>query len=152
MLLEIGHQISDFFLVIGKSFEFVVLEVSFDGHVGVLEELVAGLLALCLVELGEMSLDLFDFVLELVQEFLLYVTNRFFFEFFHTLLFGVAVDIFEFVVEERGFVVELLGEAVLEEFDGVVKSFLALVLADVGPGTVDVGHDTGVDGFNVVFN
>ena len=58
---------------------------------------------------------------------------------------GLAVNLLEFLLEDWSAHFKGFGEGPLEALLGVLLSSLALRLADVGPGSLDVGHCAAVD-------
>jgi len=62
---------------------------------------------------------------------------------------GLAVNLLEFLLEDWSAHFKGFGKGPLEAFLGILLSSLALRLADVGPGSLDVGDCPTVDGIDI---
>ena len=94
--------------------------------------------------LDELELVL-HLVLELDEEGFGDVADRGLRELFKRVALALLVDLSKFFLKDRGALFETFLERAFESFIGLLLGSLALALADVRPGSFDVGHCTAVD-------
>ena len=106
--------------------------------------------------LGNFFVFLFDklelvlhLVLKLDKERLADVADSGFREFLNRGALGIAIELAKFLFENGGALLKVILEGFFELLIGVLLSSEALALANVRPGSLDVGDDASVDSLNV---
>jgi hypothetical protein len=97
--------------------------------------------------------DKFELVLHLVlkldKERFTNIADSGFREFLNRSALGIAVELAKFLFENGGALLKVILEGFFELLIGVLLSSEALALANVRPGSLDVGDDASVDSLNV---
>ena len=145
VLLEL-HQVLE---IVDELRILMVLEDTLNFDVLPAQEEGALLLTTGLVDLLHLSVLLLHLLFELLLKSGLYVSNCGFVEELESRPFGYLVLFLEFFFEERPFGGRLLVESPFEEVEGLVKCFVTLVAADVGPGVLNRRDGTLVDRLHV---
>lgn len=102
------------------------------------------------------DLDLLELVLDLglqiLNEILLHFPNSYFVEVLKSFFLGAAVEILQLMILEGALAGDVLADVLGEDVVRLFQSFLALILADVGPGAFDAWDGALVDRLHVALN
>lgn len=147
-LLELFHVGK----IVNKAAILLIFESSLDFSVALSEEHDTFLFTRLVIIL----LDHIEFLLHLFFEIIgilsTYFSNSYFIEVIQSLLLTVSVDIIQLLIVEGTTTLQFISQRFLEDIEGVVLSFQALVLADVSPRRFNAWNRTLVNSFDVALH